>query len=59
MSKVIPQQPMSRNVAPIYARQRMIHMDILGNPVEMRGVPIVGGGQRITASNGETGVFFD
>lgn len=37
----------------------LISMEVLGNPVEMRGVPVVGGGQRVTASNGETGVFFD
>lgn len=37
----------------------LIDQEILGNPVEMRGVPLVGGGQRVRASNGETGVFFD
>ncbi|MEN7536119.1 hypothetical protein [Aurantiacibacter flavus] len=37
----------------------LIDQEILGNPVEMRGVPIVGGAQTVTTSTGEKGVFFD
>jgi hypothetical protein len=37
----------------------LIDQEILGNPVEMRGVPIVGGAQSITTASGEKGVFFD
>ena len=44
---------------PNVEHSELIDMEILGNPVEMRGVPVVGGGQRVTAANGETGVFFD
>jgi len=37
----------------------LIDQEILGNPVEMRGVPIVGGAQTITTATGKNGVFFD
>lgn len=37
----------------------LISMEVQGNPVEMRGVPVVGGGQRITDATGKAGVFFD
>lgn len=37
----------------------LIDQEILGNPVEMRGFPIVGGAQMLTTATGEKGVFFD
>src|SRR5690606_34159029 len=33
----------------------LIDQEILGNPVEMRGVPIVGNAQMVTTSTGEKG----
>ena len=37
----------------------LIAMNLRGYEVEMRGVPLVGGGQRVQAENGEWGVFID
>lgn len=37
----------------------LISMEIQGNPVEMRGVPVVGGAMQVTDANGEKGFFFD
>lgn len=37
----------------------LIAMNLRGFEVEMRGVPLVGGGQRVQAPNGEWGVFID
>ena len=37
----------------------LLDQEILGNPVEMRGVPVVGGAQMVTTSTGKKGVFFD
>lgn len=33
--------------------------NLLGYPVEQRGVPIVGGGRRVKSADGKVGVFFD
>jgi hypothetical protein len=37
----------------------LIAMNLRGYEVEMRGAPIVGGGKRVQAANGEWGVFID
>lgn len=37
----------------------LIEMNLRGCEVEMRGVPLVGGGQRVQAESGEWGVFID
>lgn len=37
----------------------LIEMNLRGYEVEMRGVPLVGGAQRVQAPNGEWGVFID
>lgn len=37
----------------------LITMNLRGYQVEMRGVPLVGGAQRVQAANGEWGVFID
>lgn len=37
----------------------MIDMEILGNPIEMRGVPALGGGKEVVDATGKRGIFFD
>lgn len=37
----------------------MIDMEILGNPIEMRGVPAVGGGKEVIDATGKRGIFID
>lgn len=44
---------------PNVSHDEIIEMNLLGYPVEMRGVPLVGGGQRVQNEKGEWGVFFD
>lgn len=37
----------------------LIDQEILGHPVEMRGVPIVGGAQSVSTATGKKGIFID
>jgi hypothetical protein len=44
---------------PNVAHTELIEMNMLGYPVEMRGVPLLGGGKRLQNAKGEWGVFFE